>query len=64
MYANICFDLCFQADWDSKGDSKPPDSWPTDGEVEWSEYSTRYREELDPVIKEVSLHIKGGEMVQ
>ena len=27
------------------------------------EYSTRYRPELDPVIKEMSLNINGGEKV-
>lgn len=56
----ICI-LVFQAAWDL--DKKPPEEWPDKGAVEVIEYSTRYRAELEPVIKDVSVSIKGGEKV-
>lgn len=43
--------------------TKPPSSWPSEGNIEFDEYSMRYRPELPLVLKEVSVTIKGGERV-
>ena len=44
-------------------DHQPPAVWPQDGVVEFKSYSTRYRSELDLVLREVSCKIKSGEKV-
>ncbi|KAG8218181.1 multidrug resistance-associated protein 1 [Butyriboletus roseoflavus] len=44
-------------------DSKPPAGWPGAGEVEFCEYSMKYRPELDPVLKDISLTIKPKEKI-
>ncbi|KAI9460421.1 P-loop containing nucleoside triphosphate hydrolase protein [Boletus coccyginus] len=44
-------------------DSKPTPGWPGAGEVEFREYSMRYRPELDLVLKEISLTIKPKEKI-
>ncbi|KAF9899229.1 hypothetical protein BX616_003152, partial [Lobosporangium transversale] len=44
-------------------DSKTDEAWPQHGKVTFKNYSTRYREGLDLVLKEVDLTIKGGERV-
>lgn len=51
-----------EAPWEIPGKS-PPDAWPENGEVEFKEYSVRYRPELDLVLKKVNFTIKGGEKV-
>uniref|UniRef100_A0AC35TJK4 Multidrug resistance-associated protein 1 n=1 Tax=Rhabditophanes sp. KR3021 TaxID=114890 RepID=A0AC35TJK4_9BILA len=38
-------------------------NWPSKGEIRFVNYSTRYREGLDLVIKNISAFIKGGEKV-
>jgi ABC-type multidrug transport system fused ATPase/permease subunit len=43
--------------------NRPPVSWPSRGEVEFSNYSARYREGLDLVLKNVSLDIKSHEKI-
>ncbi|KAK6462758.1 P-loop containing nucleoside triphosphate hydrolase protein [Scheffersomyces coipomensis] len=42
---------------------KPPLHWPQEGEIYFHNYSTRYRENLDLVLKNISLHIKPGEHI-
>ncbi|KAG7661583.1 uncharacterized protein J8A68_004850 [[Candida] subhashii] len=42
---------------------KPPQSWPTQGVVQFKNYSTRYRPNLDLVLKHINLHIKSGERI-
>lgn len=42
---------------------RPPVSWPSSGEVEFRQYSARYREGLDLVLKNVSLDIKPREKI-
>ncbi|KAI9837542.1 MAG: hypothetical protein M1819_007193 [Sarea resinae] len=42
---------------------RPPISWPANGAVNFNDYSTRYRPELDLVLKNVSLDIKPREKV-
>ncbi|KAK9326402.1 P-loop containing nucleoside triphosphate hydrolase protein [Lipomyces orientalis] len=42
---------------------RPPAAWPTAGELVFEHYSTRYREGLDLVLKDINLHIKPREKV-
>jgi len=42
---------------------RPPISWPAQGAVEFVNYSTRYREGLDLVLKDVNLNIKPHEKI-
>ncbi|KAL1476550.1 hypothetical protein MTO96_036420 [Rhipicephalus appendiculatus] len=42
---------------------KPDPSWPVNGEVEFQNYSTRYRADLDLVLKGITCDIKPGEKV-
>lgn len=44
-------------------DKKPPPEWPMQGNVEFYDYSVRYREGLDLVLKQLTLSVKGGEKV-
>lgn len=44
-------------------DSRPPKNWPAEGGVEFVKYSTRYRAELDPVLRGISLKIAPREKV-
>ncbi|GJJ73167.1 hypothetical protein EMPS_05525 [Entomortierella parvispora] len=44
-------------------DSKTPESWPQNGQVVLSDYSTRYREGLDLVLKNIDVTIQGGSRV-
>jgi len=43
--------------------NRPPISWPTQGAVEFNNYSTRYREGLDLVLKNIDLDIKPREKI-
>uniref|UniRef100_A0A8D2LCX5 ATP binding cassette subfamily C member 3 n=1 Tax=Varanus komodoensis TaxID=61221 RepID=A0A8D2LCX5_VARKO len=51
-----------EAPWIIEG-KRPPDDWPTQGEVQFANYSVRYRKGLDLVLKDLSLNVKGGEKV-
>ncbi|XP_036307045.1 ATP-binding cassette sub-family C member 3 isoform X1 [Pipistrellus kuhlii] len=51
-----------EAPWVVEG-SRPPAGWPTKGEVEFRNYSVRYRPGLDLVLKDLSLRVRGGEKV-
>jgi ABC-type multidrug transport system fused ATPase/permease subunit len=42
---------------------RPPVAWPAKGEVELVNYSTRYREGLDLVLKNINLNIKSHEKI-
>lgn len=44
-------------------DNRPPEQWPEHGGIEFNNYSTRYRAELDPVLIDISLKIRPGEKV-
>jgi len=39
------------------------DDWPSEGHVTFNNYATRYRPELDLVLNDVSVDIRGGEKV-
>ncbi len=43
--------------------SRPPHNWPSRGAVEFISYSTRYRKELDPVLKDITFKIEPLEKV-
>lgn len=49
-------------DW-IKEHQRPPFDWPSQGRVEFENYSTKYRPELEPVLKCVSFKIKSQEKV-
>ncbi|XP_006833709.1 PREDICTED: canalicular multispecific organic anion transporter 2 [Chrysochloris asiatica] len=51
-----------EAPWVVEG-SRPPKDWPSHGKVEFQNYSVRYRAGLDLVLKNLSLHVHGGEKV-
>ncbi|KAI1299644.1 Multidrug resistance-associated protein 1 [Halotydeus destructor] len=43
--------------------TKPKETWPQDGFVEFENYSTRYRDGLDLILKNINLKVKPGEKV-
>uniref|UniRef100_UPI0037E7E5A5 ATP-binding cassette sub-family C member 3 n=1 Tax=Semicossyphus pulcher TaxID=241346 RepID=UPI0037E7E5A5 len=51
-----------EAPWEVE-DKKPPLEWPMRGNVEFHDYSVRYREGLDLVLKKLTLSVKGGEKI-
>lgn len=44
-------------------DHRPPQSWPQDGEIKFEHYSTKYRPELDLVLKDINIDIKPREKI-
>ena len=44
-------------------ENKPRGSWPSNGAIEFVDYSTRYRKDLDPVLNNLSFQIKGEEKI-
>ncbi|KAM7300280.1 putative multidrug resistance protein [Ixodes scapularis] len=44
-------------------ESKPALDWPMGGQVQFADYSTRYREGMDLVIKDITVSINAGEKV-
>ncbi|NWQ90902.1 MRP3 protein, partial [Burhinus bistriatus] len=51
-----------EAPWIIEGKS-PPEDWPSKGELEFVNYSVRYRKGLDLVLKGLNLHVHGGEKI-
>nr|XP_019938699.1 PREDICTED: canalicular multispecific organic anion transporter 2-like isoform X1 [Paralichthys olivaceus] len=51
-----------EAPWEVE-DKKPPPDWPMEGNVQFQDYSVRYREGLDLVLKNLTLSVKGGEKI-
>ncbi|KAF9957481.1 hypothetical protein BGZ70_009498 [Mortierella alpina] len=44
-------------------DSKTDEHWPQQGEIAFKNYSTRYRDGLDLVLRNLSVTVKGGERI-
>ncbi|CAE6437055.1 unnamed protein product [Rhizoctonia solani] len=44
-------------------DNAPPKNWPTHGEIEFRDLVMSYRLGLPPVLRGVSLHVRGGEKI-
>ncbi|ANZ77064.1 BA75_04186T0 [Komagataella pastoris] len=44
-------------------DNRPPKDWPFEGKIEFKNYSTRYREGLDLVLKDINLSINPKEKI-
>ncbi|KAI9813022.1 MAG: hypothetical protein M1832_006413 [Thelocarpon impressellum] len=44
-------------------ESRPPANWPSKGSVQFINYTTRYRSDLEPVLRSVSFHIRPLEKV-
>jgi len=51
-----------EASWQIN-ETKPDSSWPQSGEVEFTDYSLRYREGLDLVLKDICYKVKPNEKV-
>ncbi|XP_050728277.1 multidrug resistance-associated protein 1-like isoform X2 [Eriocheir sinensis] len=51
-----------EAPWELPSD-KPQENWPQEGVVEFNNYSTRYREGLDVVVKNITFKISKGEKI-
>ncbi|KAI4254065.1 MAG: hypothetical protein LQ352_003311 [Teloschistes flavicans] len=46
-----------------KSDARPPGGWPSQGAIGFSDYSTSYRSDLEPVLKDVTFNVQPGERV-
>ncbi|CAI9177984.1 unnamed protein product [Rangifer tarandus platyrhynchus] len=44
-------------------DKRPPEGWPSKGEIQFSNYQVRYRPELDLVLRGITCDIKGTEKI-
>lgn len=57
------WELPLEEDEDSLRLIKPPITWPSSGTIEFKDYSTRYAENLDLVLKNITFSIKLGEKI-
>ncbi|OWK57673.1 Canalicular multispecific organic anion transporter 2 [Lonchura striata] len=51
-----------EAPWIIEG-KRPPENWPSKGDLEFVNYSVRYRKGLDLVLKDLNLQVHGGEKI-
>lgn len=51
-----------EAEWEIP-DKKPPEGWPSHGEITFDRYCTRYRKGLDLVLQKITCNINSGEKV-
>ena len=54
--------LFLKAEWTIES-TKPSKSWPTEGKIEFANYSVKYREDLENVLSDINLSIRSGEKV-
>ena len=54
--------ILIKAEWRNK-ENEPPKDWPSEGRIEFINYSVRYRKELDCVLKSISFKINSCEKV-
>jgi ABC-type multidrug transport system fused ATPase/permease subunit len=59
---NINHDPNSQAEWHIES-NKPSISWPENGKISFKNYSTRYRDGLDLILKRISLEVKSNEKI-
>ena len=52
-----------EASWELPSDP-PATAWPSKGAISLRQLSTRYREGLDLVLKDINLEVAGGEKVE
>ncbi|XP_006820965.2 ATP-binding cassette sub-family C member 9-like [Saccoglossus kowalevskii] len=46
-----------------RGNQKPPLAWPDSGDVRFNDVSVRYAAELEPVLRDITVHFKAGEKI-
>ena len=51
-----------EAEWTIEA-TKPSKEWPQEGKIDFVDYSVKYRDELDFVLKNINITIQGGEKV-
>ena len=59
---SLAFSLLFKRE-DIIPNIRPPRNWPSEGKVHFDRYSTRYRAELNLVLKDVTADVSGGQKV-
>lgn len=52
-----------EAEWEIQS-NRPNKSWPNEGAIEFHDYSTRYRQGLPLVVKNINVQLKAGEKVR
>ncbi|EGW33918.1 uncharacterized protein SPAPADRAFT_148152 [Spathaspora passalidarum NRRL Y-27907] len=48
---------------DTESPVVPPPAWPIDGSIKFNDYSTRYRANLDLILKHITMTVKPGEKI-
>ncbi|XP_055507850.1 multidrug resistance-associated protein 1 [Leucoraja erinacea] len=56
------YDTPKEARWVIKS-NRPPQTWPSEGNIEFINYGLRYRTDLDLALKDITISINGGEKI-
>jgi ATP-binding cassette subfamily C (CFTR/MRP) protein 1 len=51
-----------EKEWSIK-ETQPDKEWPKQGRIVFNQYSVKYREELDNVLKQINIEIQPGEKI-